>query len=729
MKTTTTWLTLIATLTLVWALPACNDEKLPSPIMEMTVAESLDWNAPPTLRCAKDCVEAQANFKQMLKAAALLRLEENRRNHMSWHGGGPEMNAAMEDGAAAPGSAKGTQESGASDYSETNVQVDGVDEADLVKTDGNLLYTLSGQDLVIVDAWPAESMHEVGRVTLTGTPGSFFLHGKQLIVLSTSSYHDLTPEQKSTSDEKDSYVYNWMPMTILTVIDATDPAAPVTVREEAYEGYLMSSRRIGDRAYLVQRDYGWKWSQGLDYWADVDWNASENEVNAAYVKLAKENVAYIDSLDLATVMPKRYALTPSGKLDLDSAAPVAACDSIFSSPVHSGSGLLSVVTVQLDGDGVTGSAVLGDWGTIYASLDALYVATTNWSYAWWWDEEDDKPSITTHIHKFALDPTTGIASYTASGNVPGYVLNQFSMDEHEGRLRVATTAPDWWWWGNDSDNDSESFVTVLEEQSGALKKIGQVSGLGKGEQIYSVRFVGDKGYVVTFRQVDPLYVLDLSKPSKPEVTGELKIPGFSSYMHPMDDSHLLTIGRDGTEEGTITGLQFQIFDVSDPANPAQVAKTTLGSGDGWSSWMWSEAMWDHHAFVYFAARGLLAVPVSGWEYDESMGYGTYHTNLQLFKVDVADGVTPMGSVSHLDMLGPIPEVKDDYCYWDLGYWFNQVAQIRRGVFMDDMLYSVSPLGIKAHSTLDLAAGPLSQTILMDTDDLDLQELFGDGYCW
>ncbi|MBM4372743.1 MAG: beta-propeller domain-containing protein, partial [Deltaproteobacteria bacterium] len=333
----------------------------------------------------------------------------------------------------------------------------------------------------------------------------------------------------------------------------------------------------------------------------------------------------------------------------------------------------------------------------------------------------------THIHKFEFDPGSGFAHYVASGTVIGYALNQFSFDERDSVLRVATTLPDWGWWDDDEDQ-SESFVSTLVQEGDTLEIIGQVGGLGMGETIQSVRFIGEQGYVVTFRQTDPLYVVDLSDPTSPEVTGELKVPGFSSYIHPLDDDHLLTIGRDGTEDGEVLGLSFQIFDVSDPADPVQVAKTTLPEDQ--NGYSWSEAQWDHHAFVYFAHLGLLAIPVSGynWSWDEGNNWGSYvdafFSRLDLYHVSVADGIEPVGSVSHASMMPeftvPDPE-ENTYCWTNWSY--TDLTQIRRGVFLENFLCSVSRAGVQVHDTVDLVAGPVSEVAF--EDPATLQQTYGD----
>jgi len=224
--------------------------------------------------------------------------------------------------------------------------------------------------------------------------------------------------------------------------------------------------------------------------------------------------------------------------------------------------------------------------------------------------------------------------------------------------------------------------------------------------------------------------VDLAKPAKPVVAGELKVPGFSSYMHPLDDNHLLTIGRDGTEEGQVLGLSFQIFDVTDPSAPKQIAKTTLDQDQ--NGFSWSEAQWDHHAFVYFAHLGLLAIPVTGynWDYEYNDNWDwyldTFFSRLDLYHISIDGGIEPVGSVSHGSMMPKFsaPEEKDNtYCYMNWNY--SDITQIRRGVFMENFLYSVSKGGVQVHDTKDITAGPLAQVAFQDVETL--ASLYGDVF--
>jgi hypothetical protein len=272
--------------------------------------------------------------------------------------------------------------------------------------------------------------------------------------------------------------------------------------------------------------------------------------------------------------------------------------------------------------------------TVYASAEHLYVAAPEW-FDWsaprpLGDVPEGVPDdVGTDIHRF--DITGPAATYEMSGHVDGTLLDQFALDEHDSHLRVATTTGLAWAGGED---ESESHVTVLAPSDGALVEVGRVSGLGRGETIQSVRFMGSVGYVVTFEQTDPLYTLDLADPAAPAVAGELKILGFSAYLHPVGEGRLLGVGQDATEEGRQLGTQIALFDVRDPAAPTRLAQAVIPESS-------SAAEWDHHAFLWWEPTGLAAVPVSayavGGSFDGLIGFG----------VDVEGGTLgELGRIAH-----------------------------------------------------------------------------------
>ena len=246
--------------------------------------------------------------------------------------------------------------------------------------------------------------------------------------------------------------------------------------------------------------------------------------------------------------------------------------------------------------------------------------------------------------------------------MPGELLSQFALSEEQGVLRAASTAG--------FDDDAESLVTTLADRDGRLVQLGQVGGLGRGERIFAVRFLGDVGYVVTFRQVDPLYTVDLADPARPVVRGELKIPGYSAYLHPLGDDLLLGVGQNATDEGRTTGLQLSLFDVSDLANPARLAQLQIGE-----KYSGSEVEWDHHAFLFWPATGLVVLPVDSETFSGAAG----------FTVSRAGGIAALGQIAHAE-----------------GGRTAFAPPVRRAVVVGDRLFTISELGAEASTLGGLA---------------------------
>jgi hypothetical protein len=323
--------------------------------------------------------------------------------------------------------------------------------------------------------------------------------------------------------------------------------------------------------------------------------------------------------------------------------------------------MLSVSTIDLTQGlpAVDVDSVLTDGDIVYASPTALYVSTERWLDP----SGGDEPStgVVTEIHRFDISDPDATA-YTGSGTVDGYMLSQWSMSEQDGILRVAsTTSPPFDQTGT-QQGESESFITDLATTGGGLTRVGRVGGLGKGEQIYAVRFIGDVGYVVTFRQVDPLYTVDLSDPTAPRVAGELKLPGYSAYLHPVGDGLLLGIGQDADASGRTLGLQASLFDVSDPANPVRVDSEGFGAGAS------SEVEYDHHAFAWFAGDSLAVLPI-----DAYYGSTEFHGAAGL-------RVSPGAA----DPLGRVAKVSRGSDYTDA---------VRRTVELGGHVYTVAATGI------------------------------------
>jgi uncharacterized secreted protein with C-terminal beta-propeller domain len=290
------------------------------------------------------------------------------------------------------------------------------------------------------------------------------------------------------------------------------------------------------------------------------------------------------------------------------------------------------------------------------------------------------------VHKFSLQNEPAGCAYVGSGVVKGRVLNQFSMDEHDGHLRIATTS------GHVPNPNVHSTLSILVDNDTHLNVVGQIDSIAPTEDIRSVRFDRNRAFVVTFKKTDPLFAFDLSNPSAPRIEGELKIPGYSTYMHLMDEDHLLTMGYDADDQGDFAwfqGIMLQIFDVSDMSDLKLLHKEVIGTRGSTS-----EAATNHLAFNYFAPKDLLAIPMTICE--EGAGGSSYgdemtFSGLLVYEVTAAEGFTELGGVSHAD-----PEAENSR-YACTSWWTDSNSVVKRSIFMDDYVYSVALDQIKIDS--------------------------------
>ncbi|CAN5145804.1 beta-propeller domain-containing protein [soil metagenome] len=507
-------------------------------------------------------------------------------------GGGFRGDFLLEDEASADDSAgasvaaptPGALEGGVSG---TNNQEVGVDEPDLVKTNGQIIVTTVNGSVQIADV---ATEQVIATVTLPGDSygGELLLSDTTLLVLSSGGGGSPRPAA-------DLFPAFFPSRTVVTRIDISDPANPVTLGSVRMEGGYRSARMIDGtvRMVMVSEPTGLAFTQPADggLTAEAEAEARNREILA--------------TTDIDDWLPHLQILDAAGTAG--PVQPILDCTAINQPGQFAGLSTLSVLTFDLRADGLTptsraGLVAAGD--TVYASTDRLIVATSPWG-GWVLPFIDviGRPQageLTTDLHSFDIaDPAA--TRYAASGTVQGTLVNQFALSEIGGVIRVATTTqPDW--FGRGSGEDSSSLI-VLAEDGESLVETGRLDGLGVTERIYAVRYLGpDLAAVVTFRQTDPLYLIDTSNPAAPALLGELKIPGFSSYLHPVGEGFLLGVGQDAEEEtGRTLGLQVSLFDIRNPADPQRVAQ--VGFGEGYSS-----VEYDHRAFLHWAPTGQAVIP-------------------------------------------------------------------------------------------------------------------------
>jgi hypothetical protein len=596
--------------------------------------------------------------------------------------------------AAAPVENAGTTVSGTS-FSTTNNQEPGIEEPDVVKTDGSTIFAVEqGTLYAVVAGGPAP--HLAGSLPLgsTGYGAQLLLRGSRLLVISgsqalpigvgvavpalpaavggqTSALSGVAPAALAPSTSPVASVpsiapspYYYAAATTITEVDVHDPAAMKVARTMTVEGTFVDARQNGATARLV--------------------------ISSAPRAIATPALRAHAS---GWVPARRFHSFITGHRYT---RPVVACSAVRWPAQFSGVGMLSILTINLDRGlyAIDSTALMADAQVVYGSSGSLYVATQRWINPL--TPATNVPSSPeTVIDKFdAANPEH--TTLIASGEVPGYLLNQFSLSEYHGYLRVASTSRPIW-WNATQPPPSQSYVTVLADHGGVLAAVGQVSGLGAGQQIYSVRFIGDAGYVVTFRRVDPLYTLDLSSPTSPRVAGQLELEGYSAYLHPVAEGLLLGIGQEVGPENEPSGAQLELFDVSNPAAPQLQARATLGSGSS------SQVQYDHHAFLFWPPTALAVLPVSIYSTtpvsvpptpqplpaagssggQASTGEPTSgFVGAIGFRVD-RSGITEVGRITHDPVNGATP-------------------QIDRSLVIGQQLFTVSSEGVMASSLATLA---------------------------
>lgn len=552
--------------------------------------------------------------------------------------------AAVAEAAADSGSLGASK---STDYSSTNVQVQGVDEADLVKTDGKYVYLISRNDLIIVDGYPAKNAEILSKTDTKIYPSELFINNDKLVVFGSNG-----------RSAWDHYA------TTIQIYDISDRSKPELQESFSLDGYYVDSRMIGDFVYIV----------------------------------ANKPVYYAEDQPIPL---------PAVRKDLEKTNESSDCGEIyyFNEPDYSYA-FTTIVSIDLTDNELFDKVYLtGSSQNIYVSKNNIYLTRTVYDYNQPILEKavsvatgiDVMPQQNekTSIHKLSVNELD--ITHVAEGEVPGHVLNQFSMDEHNDYFRIATTVGH---VARSADEaSSKNNIYVLDED---LEIVGSVEDLAPGEKIYSARFMGDKAYLVTFRKVDPLFVIDLEDPENPEVLGKLKIPGYSDYLHPYDENYIIGLGKDAipADEGDFAwyqGVKLSLFDVSDFENPKEVANFNIGDR-GTDSY----ALNDHKAFLFSKSKNLLVIPILLAEIHEEQypeglppyAYGDYtFQGAYVFSITPEDGFELKGRISHMG---------DDNELLKSGYYFDSDSSVKRSLYIEDVLYTISNQKIKMNALDDLS---------------------------
>ncbi len=595
-----------------------------------------------------------------------------------------DMAVAMETSESAPTMDKGYD----LDYSETNNQVATVDEADIIKTDGNYIYTVSKKTLYIIKAYPGEDAEIVSTIKFDSNPESIFINGDHLAVFGNVQDYDSIKELDFRPNNG---------LTYFNIYDMSDREHPELTKEYKFEGRYFQARMTNDWIYFITRtspytrpvyptpiimEDGVVRSMPVDrmFFYPIPYNYAEfanihainladpsEDINSISVAVEGSQNMYMSEENIYityTEMINEWEIQKEIMMEL-----------MEPYLISSDKELIEKIK-KTDNDVLSQREKENKIMQIYESYGAYLSREEQ-------DELEEKIEKMlsnkleayeylewTIIHKITVD--NGDISINADGKVPGHVINQFSMDEFDNVFRIATTISARWSRFNKDRTESTNNIYTLDKDLNALDEL---TGLAEGERIYSTRFIGDKLYMVTFRQVDPFFVIDLSNPNNIKELGELKIPGFSRYLHPYDENTIIGIGRDATEQGRTRGLKISLFDVSDVSNPKEVAKFITDE-----RYAQSTAEYEHKAFLFNKEKELLVIPAYSYDYEDDDGYnGAF-----VFKI-TKDDIELRGLIDHSKGMTE--------------RWYR--AGVERSLFIEDMLYTKSTNLLRINSLEDL----------------------------
>lgn len=574
-------------------------------------------------------------------------------------------------GEAAPSAADDVDSSGS--FTGTNLQETGVDESDVIKTDGQRLFVARSRTVRIVDLVGDDAPTELSSTDFDARIDEMYLTGDTLIVLATRFREYEGPDGGYGRPE----ILIWPPFyqhveSVLFRLDVTDSSAPQIVEEVTLDGTLAASRLIDGRLYLVL---------------------------TIVPEITEEDASTINPPAVDELLP---AVTQAG-----ASRPLVDWDACWRPDVYGGTNMTAVVSLNADNlsEELDSVAVVADAGVVYASQEALYITDTDYT-----SESSFRPMTT--IHKFTFGDD-GLVNYAATGVVPGRPLNPFSLSEYEGDLRVATHV-----WPellpidiaprgdavsitiNPPEQDTNA-IYVLSQDGDQLTAVGAIEDIAPGEQIYSARFLGPRGFLVTFRQIDPLFTVDLSDPTNPQLLGELELPGFSNYLHPVGEDLLIGVGEFvDPNTGWTGGVQLALFDVADFTNPALIERLVIGDAGSWT-----DVNQTHKAFAFLDSQNLLALPITEIEYSGPFfRYDAVFEGIRLFEV-TAGGFNDRGELA---------VVETPY----YGSW-------KRGVIANDELLAITSSGVRAAALSDLEA---TQDVVFTPSDAEA-DVFPGPWWW
>jgi len=576
------------------------------------------------------------------------------------------------------------------DYSETNIQVEGVDEADIIKTDGNYIYTISDSILYIIEAYPGEDAEIISTIKFDSNPSSLFINGDKLAVFGNFYDYDYM--------EKIGYSSYYNSMSYFNIYDISDRDDPELEKEYKFEGGYFRGRMIGDNVYfvttsspqynidrpiplIIEGDEMREIPISNIYYYDIRYNyptyvnihsinladTSENVGSASLVVEGSQNMymsenniymtytEYISEYELEKQITMELLESNLSQYEIELIEKIKKTDNDVLTQYEKESKIWQVYDVHLRRMDRDEQEELRD------EAEILLKKKLN----------ETKYLEFTVIHKVEVDGED--IEPVANGKVPGHVINQFSMDEHNDVLRIATTVSARWSRFDSSRSESTNNIYTLDED---LEVMDEMEKIAEGEQIYSTRFIGGRLYMVTFRQIDPFFVIDLSNPYKIKKLGELKIPGFSRYLHPYDEDTIIGIGQEATETGRTTGLKISLFDVSDVTDPEEIAKYV--TEERYAS---SSALYEHKAFLFSKEKNLLVIPAYSYDYYDS---GDSYNGAFVFNIE-KDEIELRGLIDHSS--------STDY-YWQ--------PAVERSLYIEELLYTKSNKLLRINKIEDLS---------------------------